>query len=186
MRIDAGGSLDLAGHTLTCTGLHADGRMADSGDGTGLLRTEAPALAEENGVWLPLYDSAAGGWRLFRLLTNCRRTPKLLNGKVQFGFNFTFSNKAAYTLLQNGDSGLRVDFEIVSDGKTVRRCTFRDAVVQEYAKNYVEKKGNFALCAAFGDLSAWSGTDVFATPILCSAAGTVCRAGEALGRVRIP
>ena len=106
-----GATLDLAGKTLTAGEVNIAGALVDTvGDGL-LVTSAAITCSGDNGGYLPLTDSTAGGYRL------CKPTLETLgkvpgnNGTAAYWFHAHFENEAAY-----GYTGVEIGVQMTWDG----------------------------------------------------------------------
>ena len=106
-------TLDLAGKDLTAVSVNTaapGAAVIDSADGVGLLKTDLTADGN-NGGYLPLTDSTAGGYRL------CKPTLETLgkvpgeNGTAAYWFHAHFEKEAAY-----GYTGVEIGVQMTWDG----------------------------------------------------------------------
>ncbi|WP_297236149.1 hypothetical protein [uncultured Flavonifractor sp.] len=142
--VPAGVTLDLAGHELdaSTTYFNAYGDVVDSTEGEGLLKLQDGSYAvQENNPSLPIYDSTAGGYRLYTYEYNELYANEVAGqNTVQFWFELRFDNADAWKLLANGAThGLRISSKYrfsEADGWT--ELLFNDAVIQKVAKLVVE------------------------------------------------
>ena len=110
--VDAGVELDLAGKDLTAKSVSTapGAAVIDSADGVGLLKTALTANGD-NGGYLPLTDSTAGGYRL------CKPTLETLgkvpgdNGSAAYWFHAHFEKEAAYVY-----TGVEIGVQMTWDG----------------------------------------------------------------------
>ena len=142
--VSAGVTLDLAGHVLdaSTTYFNAYGDVVDSTQGDGLLKlhTGQHDLLENNPS-LPIYDSAAGGYRLYTYEYNELYAYEVAGqNTVQFWFELRFENAEAWQLLANDAThGLSISSKYrfsEADGWT--ELLFNDAVIQKVAKLVVD------------------------------------------------
>ena len=93
-------TLDLNGHQLqadyfTCYGVVTDGYLG--GDALLIVPKNIHITGQDS--YLPIYDSQAGGYRLYAYEVK-NMTPRELSGtQVQFGMRLNFANPKAYDLL---------------------------------------------------------------------------------------
>ncbi len=118
----AGTAIDLNGHTLTVDAL--SGSVIDSSEGnTGLLATEnGNVLFSEDNADIPLYDTAAGGYRLFDYTLELHPTVEPVGTASQkFWFKFHFRvndaegaelDQDAYALVAAGGSDFQISTEL--------------------------------------------------------------------------
>ena len=106
-----GATLDLAGKTLTVGEISIAGALVDTA-GDGLLVTSVAITCDgNNSGYLPLTDSAAGGYRL------CKPTIETLgkvpggNGTAAYWFHAHFEKEAAY-----GYTGVEIGVQMTWDG----------------------------------------------------------------------
>ncbi len=154
-------TLDLNGHTLTVSGfastgaLNADGYVVDDSVGNaGLLKMTADAAFNENNGDLPLYDSAAGGYRFFDYKLECRsNTTNVGVGKEKFWFKFHFYtddtctqlDADAYSIVVAGGSGLSINTQVVWNDRLLQTVAFgiegnTDSFVQAWADGAKENR----------------------------------------------
>ena len=129
--ISAGVQLDLNGKNLTAATLVSFGDIIDSADGVGLLKitTSSVHMSQENS-YLPIYDSANGGYKFFAYEFDFLGEKN--NGTaVRYGVTIRFNNLAAYDLIATGESGLTIAFQmeinkpVMVDGvATTRKVTY--------------------------------------------------------------
>lgn len=137
-------TLDLAGKTLDTTKktFSAFGKVVDSAEGKGLLKLqEGSYTVREDNPSLPIYDSTAGGYRLYTYQYNELYANEVAGqNTVQFWFELRFDNTDAWKLLANGAThGLRISSKYrfsEADGWT--ELLFNDAVIQKVAKLVVD------------------------------------------------
>ena len=106
-----GATLDLNGKTLTAGEVNIAGALVDT-VGDGLLVTNTTiTCSSDNGGYLPLTDSTAGGYRL------CKPTLETLgkvpgnNGTAAYWFHAHFEKEAAY-----GYTGVEIGVQMTWDG----------------------------------------------------------------------
>ena len=109
--VPAGVTLNLNGQTLTAGEINIAGALVDT-VGDGLLVTNTTiTCSSDNGGYLPLTDSAAGGYRL------CKPTLETLgkvpgnNGSAAYWFHAHFEKEAAY-----GYTGVEIGVQMTWDG----------------------------------------------------------------------
>ena len=138
VHVSAGVTLDLAGHELKATDFNAFGDVVDSTEGEGLLKLQEGSYGiRENNPSLPIYDSTAGGYRLYTYQYKELYAYEVAGqNTVQFWFELRFDNTDAWKLLASGAThGLRISSKYrfsEADGWT--ELLFNDAVIQKVAK----------------------------------------------------
>lgn len=104
--------LDMGTHTLLNSGV-----IRDSEDGVGVVKlsqTTGVAFTADSGM-LPIYDTAAGGYRLFSYEFKTRKNANYNTDDVRFSYTLklTGANAASgYTLMENGGSRLATQINI--------------------------------------------------------------------------
>lgn len=130
IHVSAGVTLDLAGHELDATGSEftAYGKVVDSTEGEGLLKLPAEYYTiQKDNPSLPIYDSTAGGYRLYTYqLTTLRTYEPGTANTVQFWFKLTFTNEEAWELLTTGNEnhGITVKSKYQFSGQTASESWF--------------------------------------------------------------
>ncbi|OUN10382.1 hypothetical protein [Flavonifractor sp. An91] len=130
IHVSAGVTLDLAGHELDATGSEftAYGKVVDSTEGEGLLKLPAEYYTiQKDNPSLPIYDSTAGGYRLYTYqLTTLRTYEPGTANTVQFWFKLTFTNEEAWELLttDNENHGITVKSKYQFSGQTASESWF--------------------------------------------------------------
>ena len=137
-----GVTLDLNGYTLTAEAFSAnvpggiaEGFVVDSSAGNGgLLRTERiEDIFQGNNPDLPVYDTAAGGYRFFDYqLTVHGKTEKVDAGKQKFWFKFHFytddtcteQDVDAYELVYADGSNLTVSVDVAWKNSAPKQVYF--------------------------------------------------------------
>ena len=137
VNLNVGVTLDLNGYTLTADSV--SGKVMDSKDGEGLVKTGAQnAVLSSNDDQLILWDNATGnaGYRVFNYtFTNMGRDVHKNDESesAKYGAtiqsvwsDLTFTNPYAYTLVASTNSGLQVGFQLswTPDGGTKASETF--------------------------------------------------------------
>lgn len=124
-------TLDLAGKTLDTTNsgtFSVFGKVVDSTEGKGLLKLqEGSYTIQKDNPSLPIYDSTAGGYRLYTYqLTTLRTYEPGTANTVQFWFKLTFTNEEAWELLTTGNEkhGITVKSKYQFSGQTASESWF--------------------------------------------------------------
>ena len=111
VQVPLGVTVNLNGKTLTAGEIEIAGALVDT-DGNGLLVTNTTiTCSSDNGGYLPLTDSTAGGYRL------CKPTLETLgkvpgdNGSAAYWFHAHFEKEAAY-----GYTGVEIGVQMTWDG----------------------------------------------------------------------
>ncbi len=143
-----GVTLDLNGHKLTTSnfGIEAGstGKIVDSSEGDGLLNVLADnvtflgtASFTEN--TLPVYDDANTGYRFYAYTysnAQVHADPEV-EGAQRFWFQFQFTDRRAYDLMNAGNSGIelgvKVDWVEGSEDCIFKTEGSADAFIQGYA-----------------------------------------------------
>ena len=136
--IRTGVTLDLNGKTLqtkyfTCYGSVIDG----SAGGEALVKAEKRIHVAGQDSYLPIYDTAAGGYRFYAYELNNLGSKNVADNPnaVKFGFRLTFANTEGYSVLASTeDPGLDV-FAYLSWGDMPAPLSyqFKDSTLKSYA-----------------------------------------------------
>ena len=113
VQVPLGVTVNLNGKTLTAGEIEIAGALVDT-DGNGLLVTNTTiTCSSDNGGYLPLTDSTAGGYRLCKptLETLGKVFDKEDNTKAAYWFHAHFENEAAY-----GYTGVEIGVQMTWDG----------------------------------------------------------------------
>ena len=113
VQVPLGVTVNLNGNTLTAGEIEIAGALVDT-DGNGLLVTNTTiTCSSDNGGYLPLTDSTAGGYRLCKptLETLGKVFDKEDNTKAAYWFHAHFENEAAY-----GYTGVEIGVQMTWDG----------------------------------------------------------------------
>ena len=187
--VPAGMTLDLNGNTFTAPSVYVAGSVIDSTQGDGLVvaqdgMTYAPA-AVDGGV-MPLYDSAAQGYRLFDV--TIKHATKTVDGTVKFGTALVLGgdefNTKAYTLLQDPtNANVSLTFELSIDGDEPIYYDVNANVLTEYAGRLLADNNKLNTTAivltVFGIEKMTDGMTLDCTPTLTSGTLAVA-AGDTL------
>ena len=136
--IRTGVTLDLNGKTLqtkyfTCYGSVIDG----SAGGEALVKAEKRIHVAGQDSYLPIYDTAAGGYRFYAYELNNLGSKNVVDNPnaVKFGFRLTLANAEGYSVLASTeDPGLDV-FAYLSWGDMPAPLSyqFKDSTLKSYA-----------------------------------------------------
>jgi len=176
--VPAGMTLDLNGNTFTADSIYVAGCLSDRTQGDGLVvaqdgMTYAPA-AVDCGV-MPLYDSAAQGYRLFDV--TIKHATKTVDGAVKFGTALVLGgdefNTKAYTLLQDPtNANVSLTFELSIDGDEPIYYDVIADVLTEYADRLLADNNKLNTTAivltVFGIEKMTDGMTLDCTPTLTS------------------
>lgn len=125
LNVPADVTLDLNGHTITSENILAFGDIIDSTNGNGLLGIDKNdpssfAILQSENEFLPLYDTAKGGYRFFtyEIINRGTRTISTDNTitALKYGIKLDFANNDAYRLLTNSanaDVQLTLDLSVI-------------------------------------------------------------------------
>ena len=133
-------TLDLNGKNLstnyfTCYGSVTDGLTG----GTSLLQVSGNIhIADTSTSFLPIYDTAAGGYRFYKYeLQNLgAKTAEDKPNTVKFGFRLVLANTAGYNVLATtSDEALDTFAQLIwGDKATPLTYQFKDATLKSYAQ----------------------------------------------------
>lgn len=169
--VPLGVELDLNGYQLSCDALVSYGNVVDSADGKALLQVGQLMLASGN-QQMPVYDTAAGGYRMFTFRIHNYGTKQKAQ-QVTFGFALVFDNEDAYTLLSQGGSGVSVQVKLAGTGMAEQSFVFADGLVQSFAQLVMEYPGAGAamLLHVTGTDTLASGDKLTVIPIVATESG---------------
>lgn len=139
-------TLDLNGKTLTATtGVVVGGTLTDSSNdgtgGAGLLKVDAEKfnITKEN-TYLPIYDTTAGGYRLYSFKFEARGITTTDNKtsvpddatSIRMWFRLYLNNQDAYKLLTQENHGLEILIKVNKNGKELGTFNYAE-ILQKYA-----------------------------------------------------
>lgn len=183
--LTGGVTLDLGGHTLQAEAFRANlddvaqGYVVDSSDGnTGLLKTEkGEDLFLSNNPDLPMYDAAAGGYRLFDYTLELHSSTETVDeGKQKFWFKFHFLtndgstqlDQDAYDLVAAGGSDFGISVRLNWKGTQLPQAHFgRNGSVDAFSKEWATgATANRWLYVVVGGLDKVSAGTLTVQPVL--------------------
>lgn len=135
-------TLDLNGHVLETNYFTCYGQVVETGiGGEALLKVTESLHIPGEGSYLPIYDSAAGGYR-FYTYTARHMGVQTGDNSVKFGIQIKFANKEAYRLMadtQNSGFDVFAYVNWTGLGNANRVLfTYRDETVSGYANALYE------------------------------------------------
>ena len=108
--VQPGVTLELNGFDLTADYLTSFGQVNDKTNGAASILTAQEGILwmEEGNLQMPLYDSAAGAYKLYNYnVVSAGSQEDAANHRVKFGYRINFTNDDAYALLNaNAESDL--------------------------------------------------------------------------------
>jgi hypothetical protein len=179
IRVPAGVTLDLNGHTVKADNILVFGAIVDGtqGEGTLIVDARGTAIIMPTNPMLPLFDSAKGGYRFFNV-TVTNKTPQSGEGFVKYGFNLKFGSQDAYRLLlDSANAGVTLSTAIaVTDNATIN-YVFGHSILATYAQSVLDnmaRENNFVVTLKISGLEKLTeGATVTATPSLTSDLGVI-------------
>ena len=185
-----GVTLDLNGKTVDATYFTCFGSVTDgSQGGEGLVKAEKQIHVAGQDSYLPIYDTAAGGYRFYKYeLQNLG--AKAVDGNpnaVKFGFRLALANTAGYDVLAATSDEALDTFTYLTWGstKTPLVYQFKDATL----KNYAQQAGadiaaggattKAIVLTVTGTDVLGSGTDLQAENAIVSAPGVTAQSASA-------
>ena len=146
--LNKGRTIELNGKTLAFAdgeGLTVvTGTISDNTNGNGLVKVAAAnvKLASNNGQ-LPIYDTDAGGYRLFDCKMNDAKEEPKEDGSVKLWLVPIFTNTKAYELLTNGNAhnttiGVEVSWTNET-GTGAQTFAFNQAQIDTVAKSFIKE-----------------------------------------------
>ena len=136
LTIGNGATLDLNGYTLTADYFTSYGTVVDGTDGGNALVkvNKGIHLATEN-EFMPIYDSANGGYRFYRYELQNLGYKAVDSGTVKAGFRLTFANTSGYDVLSTTTDVALDTVALVSwtGSMGVTHYTFSDDTLRNYA-----------------------------------------------------
>jgi len=136
LTIGNGATLDLNGYTLTADYFTSYGTVVDGTDGGNALVkvNKGIHLATEN-EFMPIYDSANGGYRFYRYELQNLGFKAVDSGTVKAGFRLTFANTSGYDVLSTTTDVALDTVALVSwtGSMGVTHYTFSDDTLRNYA-----------------------------------------------------
>ena len=179
VRVPAGVTLDLNGHTVKADNILVFGSIIDSTQGEGALTVDArgTAIIMPTNPMLPLYDSTKGGYRFFNA-TVTNKTPQSGEGFVKYGFNLKFGNEDAYRLLlDSANADVTLSTAIAVTGNATLNYVFGHSILATYAQSVLDnmaRENNFVVTLKISGLERLTeGAAVTATPSLTSGLGVI-------------
>ena len=192
--VPSGVTLDLGGNDLVATGyVTAYGNVTDGAAGGQGKITAKRVHVMGDDSFLPIYDSAAGGYRFYAY--------KLLNlggrdagqNAIKFGIRLELTNTDGYTLLgTTANSGLTLAAKVSwADEPVLLPYTFKSATVAAFGNAAADKAAqNQAVTTAIvltitGLEALEAGSSVYLQPVLTSDTGLAVT-GEKAGYAKAP
>ena len=128
--------LDLNGYTLTADYFTCYGAVIDGADGgNALVKVNKGAhLATEN-EFMPIYDTAAGGYRFYKYELQNLGFKTVNSGTVKAGFRLVLANPAGYSVLSTTSDVALDTVSLISwsGSMGVTHYTFNDNTLRNYA-----------------------------------------------------
>ena len=174
IRVPAGVTLDLNGHTVKGDNILVFGAVIDSTQGGGALCIDprGTTILQPTNPMLPLYDTERGGYRFFDV-TVTNKTPQSGEGFVKYGFNLKLGSEDAYRLLlDSANVGVSLSVKLEVSGYADLHYFFNHSILAGYAEavlGNMARENNFVVTLKVAGLDALTeGTTVTATPTLSS------------------
>lgn len=171
-------TLDLNGKNVTAGSLTVFGALVDGNKGGKAL------IIADNfhviGGYLPIYDSANGGYRVFKYEVVNMGTRAAGENAAKFGFRLTLDNAEGYALLATGESKLKLTASVSWTGTNNNKFDypFKDATVKAYGEALVSGRTNATIVLTvsgldiLGENGTFTMTPSFATTVGMNAVGT--------------
>lgn len=171
-------TLNLNGKNVTAGSLTVFGALVDGNKGGKAL------IIADNfhvvGGYLPIYDSAKGGYRVFKYEVVNMGTRAAGENAAKFGFRLTLDNADGYALLATGESKLKLTASVSWTGTNNNKFDypFKDATVKAYGEALVSDRTNATIVLTvsgldiLGENGTFTMTPNFATTVGMNAVGT--------------
>ena len=146
--------LDLNGKTVEAVTFTVYGEMTDGAvGGDALIKAESIHIAGDG--FLPIYDNAAGGYRLYKHDLQELGHKAASEASAKFGFRLELANKNGYKLLADADNCKLLACANVEWNGNKIPFTFKSATLKDYAEKTAANPGkNYAIVLTVGGLDA--------------------------------
>ena len=141
LELPAGAVLDLNGYTLTADSFDAAGDIIDKTEGDGLLVVKGDCIFDVGNSYLPIYDNAKVGYRLFTVKVNSVAVTGTKGATPKYWFKVVFDNfDDVYALIQ-AESDVDIKVNVTWDDNEVGAVAVADdAFVEKWADIYINNK----------------------------------------------